>query len=67
MDCQNDECQARSAAAVMQSAAQAMRKTMNDIYELSDPRATTPTQNMQEIRIKASVALRAAAQLGLMP
>ena len=54
MDCQNDECQARSASQRRQSAAQAMRKTMADIYDLDDPRATTATQNMQEIRIKVS-------------
>jgi len=41
-------------------------EALADIFELSDPRSTTPHQNMQMIRIKTSVALRAAAQSGLL-
>ncbi len=66
MECQ-EECLASGQAALLLDLARSQRKVMVEIYELSDPRATTPTQNMQEIRIKSSVALRTAAQLGLMP
>jgi len=41
-------------------------EVLADIFELSDPRSTTPHLNMQIIRIKTSVALRAAAQSGLL-
>ena len=41
-------------------------EVLAEIFELSDPRSTTPHQNMQMIRIKTSVALRAAAQSGLL-
>ncbi len=66
MEC-HDECEARAHAARMMELAKSQRKVLAEIYELADPRSTTPTQNTQEIRIKASVALRTAAQLGLMP
>ncbi len=41
-------------------------EVLAEIFELSDPRAPTPHQNMQMIRIKASVALRTAAKSGLL-
>ena len=41
-------------------------EVLSEIFELSDPRAPTPHQNMQMIRIKASVALRTAAKSGLL-
>jgi hypothetical protein len=66
MEC-HDECETRAQAARMMELAKSQRKALAEIYELADPRATTPTQDMEQIRIKASVALRTAAQLGLMP
>ena len=41
-------------------------EVMAEIHELSEPRSSTPYQNMQLIRIKSSVALQAAAQAGLL-
>ena len=41
-------------------------EVLAEIHELSDPRSSTPYQNMQLIRIKSSVALQAAAQAGLL-
>lgn len=66
MEC-HDECQARGQSARLLELATSQCKVLAEIYDLSDPRATTPTQDMEQIRIKASVALRTAAQLGLMP
>ena len=42
-------------------------EVLAEIFELSDPRATTPHQNMQMIHGKALVAIRAAAKAGLAP
>lgn len=42
-------------------------KTMTEIHELSDPRSNTPLQDLERIRIKASVSLRSAVQSGLLP
>ncbi len=41
-------------------------EVLAEIFELSDPRATTPHQNMQRIHGKALVAIRAAAKSGLL-
>ena len=41
-------------------------EVMAEIHELSEPRSSTPYQNMQLIRIKAAVALRSAAQSGVL-
>lgn len=41
-------------------------EVMAEIHELSDPRSRTPHQDMQLIRIKAAVALRSAAQSGVL-
>lgn len=41
-------------------------EVLAEIHELSEPRSSTPYQNMQLIRIKSSVALQAAAQAGLL-
>ena len=41
-------------------------EVLAEIHELSDPRSRTPHQDMQLIRIKAAVALQAAAQAGLL-
>jgi hypothetical protein len=41
-------------------------EVLAEIFELSDPRATTPHQNMQMIHGKALVAIRAAAKSGLL-
>ena len=41
-------------------------EVLAEIFELSDPWATTPHQNMQMIHGKALVAIRAAAKSGLM-
>jgi hypothetical protein len=42
-------------------------EVLSECHELTDPRSKTPLQDMQMIRIKTSVALRALAQSGLMP
>jgi hypothetical protein len=42
------------------------REVLAEIFELSDPRATTPHQNMQMIHGKALVAIQAAAKSGLL-
>jgi hypothetical protein len=42
------------------------RDVLAEIFELSDPRATTPHQNMQMIHGKALVAIQAAAKSGLL-
>lgn len=41
-------------------------EVLAEIFELSDPRATTPHQNMQMIHGKALVAIQAAAKSGLL-
>jgi len=41
-------------------------EVLAEIFELSDPRATTPHQNMQMIHGKALVAILAAAKSGLL-
>ena len=41
-------------------------EVLAEIFELSDPWATTPHQNMQMIHGKALVAIRAAAKSGLL-
>ena len=41
-------------------------EVLAEIFELSDPRSTTPHQNMQMIHGKALVAIRAAAKSGLL-
>lgn len=41
-------------------------EVLAEIHELSDPRSRTPHQDMQMIRIKAAVALRSAAQSGVL-
>ena len=41
-------------------------EVLAEIFELSDPWATTPHQNMQMIHGKALVAIRAAAMSGLL-
>lgn len=41
-------------------------EVLAEVHELTDPRSKTPLQDMQMIRIKTSVALRAAAQSGLL-
>jgi len=41
-------------------------EVLAEIHELSDPRSRTPHQDMQLIRIKAAVALRSAAQSGVL-
>ncbi len=64
MDCP-EERPSPEQSARLDALAKSMRKTLAEIYELADPRATTPTQDMQQIRIKSSVALRTAAQMGL--
>jgi hypothetical protein len=42
-------------------------EVLAEVHELTDPRSKTPLQDVQMIRIKASVALRAAAQSGFLP
>jgi ElaB/YqjD/DUF883 family membrane-anchored ribosome-binding protein len=37
-----------------------------DIHELSDPRATTPRQNMENIRTKAAAGLKEAKRMGVL-
>ena len=41
-------------------------EVLAEIFELSDPWATTPHQNMQMIHGKALVAIQAAAKSGLL-
>ena len=41
-------------------------EVLAEIHELTDPKSKTPLQDLQMIRIKAQVALRAAAQSGLL-
>ena len=41
-------------------------EVLAEIFELSDPRATTPHQTMQMIHGKALVAIQAAAKSGLL-
>jgi uncharacterized protein YaiI (UPF0178 family) len=41
-------------------------EVLAEIHELSDPNSRTPHQDMQMIRIKAAVALRSAAQSGVL-
>jgi hypothetical protein len=38
-----------------------------EVHDLADEKSKTPLQNMGLIRIKAQVALRVAAQSGLLP
>ena len=41
-------------------------EVLAEIHELSDQNSRTPHQDMQMIRIKAAVALRSAAQSGVL-
>ncbi len=41
-------------------------EVLAELHELSDPKSKTPLQDLQMIRIKAQVALRASAQSGLL-
>ena len=41
-------------------------EVLAEIHELTDPKSKTPLQDLQMIRIKAQVALRAAVQSGLL-
>jgi hypothetical protein len=41
-------------------------EVLAEIHELTDPRSKTPLQDMQMIRIKSAVALRAEAQSGML-
>ena len=41
-------------------------EVLAEVHELSDPKSKTPLQDLQMIRIKAQVALRASAQSGLL-
>ena len=41
-------------------------EVLAEVHELTDPKSKTPLQDLQMIRIKAQVALRAAAQSGLL-
>jgi len=41
-------------------------EVLAEIHELSDPKSKTPLQDRKMIRIKADVALRQAAQSGLL-
>ena len=45
---------------------QFQHEVLAEIHELSDPNSRTPHQDMQMIRIKAAVALRSAAQSGVL-
>ena len=42
-------------------------EVLAEIHELSDPESRTPLQDRDLIRIKAHVAIRVAAQSGLLP
>lgn len=37
-----------------------------DVHELSDPRSTTPRQNMETIRTNADAGLKEARRLGVL-
>lgn len=41
-------------------------EVLAEVHELTDPKSKTPLQDLQMIRIKAQVALRAAAKSGLL-
>lgn len=43
-----------------------LRSILADIHDLSDPRSTTPRQNMEIIRTKAEAGLREAKRLGVL-
>lgn len=43
-----------------------MRSILADVHDLSDPRATTPRQNMEIIRTKAAAGLTEAKRLGVL-
>jgi hypothetical protein len=42
-------------------------EVISECHELTDPRSKTPLQDAQMIRIKTSVALRAAEKSGFLP
>lgn len=42
-------------------------EVLAELHELSDPKSKTPLQDRDLIRIKSQVALRVAAQSGLLP
>lgn len=37
-----------------------------DVHDLSDPRSTTPRQNMESIRTKAAAGLKEAKRIGVL-
>jgi hypothetical protein len=41
-------------------------EVLGEIHELTEPRSKTPLQDMQMIRVKASVAIRAVEKSGLL-
>ena len=43
-----------------------LREVLEEIHELTEPRSKTPLQDMQMIRVKASVAIRAVEKSGLL-
>ncbi len=43
-----------------------LREVLEEIHELTEPRSKTPLQDMQMIRVKASVAIRSIRKSGLL-
>jgi hypothetical protein len=64
--CEKEYCQEREQGKKILDQARFQHEVLAEIHELTDPRSKTPLQDMQMIRIKAAVALRAAAQSGML-
>lgn len=64
--CAKEDCQERDQCKKALDQMRFQHEVLAEIHELTDPRSKTSLQDMQMIRIKAAVALRAAAQSGLL-
>ena len=66
MSCTSESCPEREKSARLLDQARFQHEVLGEIHRLTDPRSKVPSQDMQMIRIKAAVALRAAVNSGLL-